>query len=224
VLLGWKDYLDLQTYRRDQQVAINQAVNSANQHSDQQIGAVRTDVEDVKQDLKKTANDLAGQLAKTGSDIDTNISKVGTVPVKYAQLQFRAFDLSSETPKTDEFVGLDANGVYTVDFTATNISDTATGPVDIWVTICKQCSFAEQPAGFDQPQGISDFERHKMVPTLNPGVTFEKMTIKLKISGGPFAWTDVFFNYSCAQCGTIPTKDQSIRVYLLPPQPTQPLN
>jgi hypothetical protein len=224
-LLAWRDYLDLRASRADIQTAIGTAVSGANQHSDQQVETVKSDVEGVKQDLKNAESDLTSQLAKTGSDIDANIGKVGTAPVKYAQLQFKLFDLSSETPKTEQSVSPDANGVYTVDFTATNISDTATGFLDIWVYICKECSFAEEPVGFDKPQGVPDFERHMNVVELNPGVTLAKMTIKIKISGGPFSATDVGFNYSCASCGNISaTNQRMIRIYLLQPQPTLPLN
>ena len=154
-------------------------------------------------------------LTKTESDLDVSISKVGTPPVKYAQLQFRIFDPTSPDPVMAKYITPDADGIYTAEFTTTNISDTTASMVDIWVQVCEQCSYAVEPAGFDKPQGIPEQNRHRTFQILNPGVSFEKMTIKFKIVGGPFAFTEVQFHYSCSTCGKL-APAQTIKYYLLP--------
>ncbi len=117
-----------------------------------------------------------------------------------AVLQF-SFWSDTAFPVTTQTLAPDEGGVFTVVFIAKNVSDmTATRSADIWVYVCDDCEIVEAPKGFDQPQGLHESARHKVVPNLNPGVTFEKMTIKLKLKR-PLASFEVGFRYACETCG-----------------------
>lgn len=173
-------------------------------------------IQSLRDQLANQSKSFAIQLKQTETDVNGNISKVGTAPVKYAQLQFMIFDVESPTPRTSQTIGPDDNGIYTLDFTAKNISDTAAVSPEIWVHLCDHCVFAEEPSGFDRPQGLEEHSRHKQFQILNPGVSMEKMTLKFKIVGGPFRYADIGFDYSCASCGKM-TDVQTIRNFILPP-------
>ena len=110
----------------------------------------------------------------------------------------------------------DADGIYTVTFAVTNISDAPANAGEIWVYICDQCTWAAEPNGFDKPPGLVEQARHKAFQLLNPGVSLADLTIKFEIAGGPFAYTDLAFNYSWSTYGTMSPKMQTIRNFLLP--------
>lgn len=211
------------TAKQDQARIVSQAVSESNQHSDGKIGQVEGDLQSTRADLEARIDKVPQLLTKTESDLNSSISKVGTAPVKYAQLQFEIFDPTASVPRMSQTISPDDNGVYTLDFGVTNVSDTAASSGEIWVHICDQCAFSEEPNGFDRPNGLDERSRHKLFQNLNPGVSLERMTIKFKIAGGPFAFTDVFFNYSCASCGKI-APPQSIRNFLLQPFHTSKFN
>jgi hypothetical protein len=223
VVLARQQVLTLRESRKDQEEAIDKAVAESNRHSDDKFGQVERDLESSKTDLGAQIERVPALITKTESDLNNSISRVGTTPVRYAQLQFEVFDATYPTPRVLQTISPDSEGIYTVNFTATNISDTAATTADLWVHICQECTYAEEPKGFDRPQGLEEHSRHRMFQILNPGVTMEEMTIKLKITGGPFAYTDVFFTYSCASCGKI-SPPQSIRNYLLPQTPSLKMN
>jgi hypothetical protein len=201
--------------QQSQTTIVTEAVTKSNEHADSKFEQVEKDLENSKVDLGSRIDKVPVLLTKTESDLDVSISKVGTAPIKYAQLQFSIFDPNFGEPKTSQYITPDADGVYTVDFIVTNISDTAANMGDIWVHICTQCTYVVEPKGFDRPQGLDEHSRHRMFQVLNPGVSLEEMTVKFKIRGGPFTYTDVSFTWSCSSCGKMPSP-QSIRNYLLP--------
>jgi hypothetical protein len=212
VVLARQQVLILRQARKDQMAAVTQAVQQSNQHSDAQFSQVEKDLESSKTDLDSKLADLPNLLSKTKSDLNSSISKVGTAPQKFAVLKFQTWPPGSAgTPQT---ISPDSEGIYTLDVAVTNTSDTATGNGDLWVILCDHCSFAVMPAGFDKPNGTDDSVRHMVFGQLNPGVSLQKVTIKFKISGGPFSYADLGFRYSCADCGKMTENIQTIRSYL----------
>jgi hypothetical protein len=202
-LLARKDYLDLQVSRKDQQSAISTAVNNANQHSDQKIDGVQSDLQTATAKLNGRLDNLSTLVLKSETDVVGTISKVGTAPTKYAQLQFSLFaNDSSKLPITSETLPPDENGDFSIDFTATNVSDISAKGGELWVTICDECIFAKEPQGFDKPSGTIETMRHKNFGDLNPGVSIEKMTVEFKPSR-KFSSMDLGFRYSCTTCGKI---------------------
>ena len=161
--------------------------------------------------MKTTERDLETQLTKTGSDINTSIGKVGTAPVKYAQLQFSLYGTdTSKFPIITETLSPDENGAFSVDFTATNVTDVSATGGDLWVILCDDCVFTKEPQGFDKSAGTTETMRHKKFGDLNPGVSVEKMTVEFKASR-KFASILIGFRYSCATCVKIATL-QSIAI------------
>jgi hypothetical protein len=183
---------------------------------EQMISDLTTQIQSLKDQLSNQSKSFANQLKQTDTELSGSISKVGTPVTKYAQLQFEVAGGSISPPTTLQSIRPDADGVYTVTFAVTNISDTPANAGEMWVYICDQCTWAAEPDGFDKPPGLVEKARHKAFPLLNPGVSLSDLTIKFKITGGPFAYSDVYFNYSCSTCGTISSKLQSIRNYFLP--------
>ena len=218
VVLARQQVLTLHQARKDQMDAVTQAITQSNQHSDAKFSQVEKDLESSKRDLDTRLADLPNLLNKTESELSSSISKVGTTPPKYAVVKIHIWDTTTADPTTDttQTVSPDPDGIYTLDFTATNTSDTATGTGDLWVILCEKCSFAAEPSGFDKPNGIDEQVRHLQFAQLNPGVSLQKLTIKFRVSGGPFAYADVGFRYSCSACGKLSESTQEIRSFLTP--------
>jgi hypothetical protein len=159
---------------------------------------------------------LPNLISKTESDLNTAITSVGTAPPKYAQLQFSLYtNASSQTPLLVESLSPGDDETLTVDFMVTNISDTPATTGELWVQICDECSFTKEPQGFDKPAGTPDMTRHKSFPSLNPGVTLEKMTIEFKMMKR-FDSIDVGLRDSCATCGKLAAM-QMLKVLVIPP-------
>jgi len=219
LLLGRQDYLNLQASRSDTQAAITTAVGSANKHSDQQIAGLDSKVDESTSSLNKRLDDVAAtvssQVAKSETDITTDIGKVIVPPPKYAELQFTFFDEDqSKFPISSETLTPDANGIFSADFTATNISDTTADEAETWVILCDECAFAGEPSGFDRPVGTVETMRHKKFGNVNPGTSVEKMTIEIKPMR-PFSEIRLAFKYSCGTCGRIPPL-QSFTIWAAP--------
>jgi hypothetical protein len=204
VLLARQQHLSRQTAVATQKQAVMSAVSESNLHSDQQIAAVRKDLQDVTKQISGTLRSLSSQVSKTESDLSGSISKVGVPQPKYAQLQF-SFWNNSKLPMLIQELRPDNDGSFSADFTVTNISDTAATSAEIWVQVCDQCVFAAEPNGFDKPTGTPENARHKMFAALNPGVSLEKMTVKVKPSQPFIQFSDISLGlrYSCATCGKI---------------------
>jgi len=187
------------------------------------ISDLNIQIEDLKKQLSMQAKDFAEQLKQTDTDLSGSISRVGTTPIKYAQLQFSLWGevAANQLPILDESILPDSDGTISVDFTVTNISDTAADSVDMWVYICDRCVFASEPSGFDKPSGMRDVERHKMFASLNPGVSLEKMTVKIKFppfsAGTQFVNTELDLKYSCATCGKMSGDIQRLKIRSMRP-------
>lgn len=212
VLLAKKDYLDLRQARNDQQTAIYTAVSNANQHSDQQMDGLKRDLEGSSKTLNKRLDSLSGQVSKSETDLNGTISKVIVPPTKYAQIRFGFFPSDSNgSAVIQKTVTPNSDDTFTVDFGATNTSDTAATMGEIWVQVCDQCTFAKEPINFDKPDGSINQVRHSQFQALNPGISL-KMTIDVKVPVTLAAF-DLALRYSCQTCGQI--KDaQIIRVRL----------
>jgi len=213
----WKQQrLSVEVTKRDQQSAVQAAVRQSNDHSDEQIAGVRKDVHTETQTLDEKMKGLSSQVAATETHINGAIHNVVVPSPQYAKLQFSLFpDSTVSLPLTTESLAPDKDGVFTVDFTVTNISETtAARGADLWVFVCTQCKIVEEPQGFDRPNGLPESERHKVFQNLNPGVSLEKMTVKLKLVE-PYQAFLISFKYSCETCGKM-TAAQDLKVLTTP--------
>ena len=154
--------------KQDQAKIVSDAVTKSNEHSDQQIAGVRTDV----QTETKALNDKLTSLSEQVKSVNGNVSRAIPLPPQYAKLQFSLYSgPTTMLPITTKSLSPDKDGVFNVDFVVTNISETSGKSVELWVYICDDCAFAEEPKGFDKPLGSKEQTRHKSFPILNPGAT-----------------------------------------------------
>src|SRR5579859_2957450 len=79
-LLATRDYFNMQQGRKDQRTSITTAVNTANQHTDQQIGTLHGDMDNKFNDLGKT--------------VTQGFSELKPPPPEFAALAFKFFDSS----------------------------------------------------------------------------------------------------------------------------------
>ena len=198
-----------------------QVTKTVGEEYQQMITDLTMQIQGLKDQLVAQAKSFTNQLKQTDTDLSGSISKVGVAPTKYAKLQFRFWGIG-DLPILNEYAHPDSDSVISVDFTVTNISDTAANSVDMWIYICDQCTFATEPAGFDRPTGMPDVARHRLFPTLNPGVSLEKMTVKIKLPAFPFNQSlnsEIALKYSCATCGKISEDVQSLKITAMRPVP-----
>jgi hypothetical protein len=186
--------------------AVDQAVSKANDHSDskfagvnQQVGTLGNKVEGVNQQQIALDKDFA----KATGDINTNLGKVGKPePPVPAKLVFSLWDTKAihDQPTLTQTISPDKDGNIPVEFSIVNVSESTADTIDIWIGLCDKCAFAKEPSGFEKPSGSDERIRHRVLGSLNPGVSFEKMTILVKSSatGGFF---QVELSYSCKNCG-----------------------
>lgn len=204
-----------------------QVTQAVGQEYQQMITDLTAQIQSLKGQLQAQAKSFADQLKQTDTDLSGSISKVGTTPIKYAQLQFRLWgEGAANQMPVSQTMQPNGDGVVTVNFTVTNISDTAANSVDIWVFICDLCSFASEPSGFDRPAGTPNVERHKLFSSLNPGVSLEKMTIEVKLPPFPLGVQsmniEVGLKYSCATCGKMSGEIQRLKITARQPLLLQP--
>jgi hypothetical protein len=208
----------------DQRSIVREAVNQSNQHSDKKIESVQTEVKGVKTDiggvkenLKDTKDTLSKMVTKSESDITSSLSKVGKPePQKPSVIVFSLWsDDESTYPLLKESLAPDRDGIFTVDVTFKNTSETPANTLDIWVSLCAACEWAEEIPGFARLKGMPVQSRHRMVNFLNPGVSFEKTTIKLRLLQPIYSGFTIDFRYSCTTCGKI-TDQQRLVIAKVP--------
>jgi hypothetical protein len=204
--------------KNDQESIVRQAVTKSNQHSDQQIASVRSDVGDARKDvgkLQKETENLAGLVSKSETNITAGLSKVGKPdPPEPVRLLASFFPTEHDIswPIAKRTIHPSDDGTFTVDLTFRNIAQTsAASNFDIWIEISPGCHFAIEPAGFDQPKGGSALVRHRTLPLLNPGVTEEKQSFMIKVDP-PFKSFEIGFRYSCQNCDAKGLEAQRLKV------------
>jgi len=198
--------------REDQERIVTTAVSQSNQHADQQIGNVREDVKgvkgdvrEVKGDLATTTHDIRDALSQSGIEIGHSIEKVNKpAPPELAQLEFSFFSPNTTTfPFRTTSIIPDKDGNYPVEVYFTNMTDVTAEEIDIWLAVCDDCSFVAEPAGFDRPKGTSEQMRHLTIHGLNPGTSWERISLLVKspIVVTPSTYFSLAFLYSCKTCG-----------------------
>jgi hypothetical protein len=97
VVLWHQQVIADQQAKSDQQQIVADAVGKSNQHSDQQIGAVRTDVQGVKSDMQAVKRDLENKfgeaISKSTSSLSESIVKAGKPELAHVQFTFWPTDL-----------------------------------------------------------------------------------------------------------------------------------
>jgi hypothetical protein len=189
--------------KKDQTAIVTQAVTQSNQHSDEQIGAVRSDVQGVKSDVQGVKKDLQDTVKKSTSSLSESIGKVGKPePPQLAKLRFTLWTdatNSEQFPLVTETTLQVHEGSVAVEFTIQNIADVSAEDGELWIRICGDCRFAKEPEGFNHFKGAPEQDRHKAFQRMLPGIALEKMTAEIVPPpiGNRFE-VDLF--YGCKNC------------------------
>jgi hypothetical protein len=202
---------------------LGSAVGDANKHSDYQFVAANRHADakfgEVEGDVKGVSDQnvaLSDALKKATGDINSNLGKVGKPdPPVPARLIFGLWDASASlsAPTLTKTIDPDGEGNYPVDLLVSNQSESTADAVDIWIEVCTDCSFAKEPPGFEKPSGIDEHVRHKVIGSLNPGVSFEKIAIFVKVRPTVQRGFAVALRYSCKTCGGKVTPNQSVAIF-----------
>jgi hypothetical protein len=220
VVLWHQQIITEQTALADQEKIVNNAVTKSNNHSDQQIGEVRKDVQGVKTDLKDTKEVISGMVSKTASDLTISLGKVGKPePPELAKIQFTLFVdnmTSDKSPLLTQMVHPDSDGTVRFNVSFFNTSGTSAESVDVWLLLCDQCSFTQEPPQFDRPSGLNERMRHAMVPLLNPGTWFIKIPLAIKSTLTAPYQLNIGFKYACKACGKQSPDPQLVHVLVIP--------
>ncbi len=125
---------------RQQKEAVNTAVQQSNQHADQQIGAVRQDVQGMKADLETKISDV---ISKSTSSLSESIGKATKPkPPELAQLKFSVYaeDIKrEEIPVLTTKRSVDNDGNVAVEVFFINTSEVPADALDVWLIVCELC-------------------------------------------------------------------------------------
>jgi hypothetical protein len=202
-------------------------LDKSNSHSDEEIGTVRGDVRVLQHDLKQTAskNDvtqtatvITGILTKSQQDLNEKLEKLKPVTPEIADVRFSLFTdtvKTSDPPILNTAIKAQKDGTFPVDVFFTNVSGTSVEAMDVWITLCPLCFFASELPGFDRPAGTDEQTRHLIIPLLNPGTSYPKITILVKSNLKPPFSFWVNFRHACKVCGKNPDQ-QVLRIAALP--------
>jgi hypothetical protein len=201
-LVWQQQHLTMEASKRDLGTAVDTAVGDANKHTDQKIQDVQKQVNDVATGLDSKLTAVDSEVSKGDSEITGAIGKVIIPEPRYAEIKFSLLPATDITiPILDQSLPVDATGTISVDFMASNISDTTATSLELWVEICKGCTYVKEPDKLENAGGLSTI-RHRAFGNLNPGVSIEKMTVQIAApTDAPFAPFNIGFMYSCQTCG-----------------------
>lgn len=207
--------------KKDETNIVEEAVRESNEHSDQQLTTVKRDVAGVKKDvgdvreyLGTKTDKLEGLVTKSETDITQGLSKVGKPdPPEKTAIMFSLWpdDPTAQVPVLQKQVSPDKDGKFTIDYTFQNTSSSPANNMDVWIEVCDECEFAEQPPGFEHLDGAPETIRHRTIGILNPGTSMPKSAIKVRTKR---EFSDFFieFRYSCATCGKPQDNKQQARI------------
>ena len=222
VALWHQQKLTDQNNMETQKNIVYDAVNQANQHSDQQfasvqknVGALGGQVTGLGQSLGTTTSTLSSALEKSTSDLNTSIGKVGKPnPPIPATLTFTLWDTAAslEKPVLSKTIQPDSDGNFPVEISFFNGSESAADSIDFWIQLCEKCSYAKEPPGFEKVSGADDRVRHRMIGSLNSGVSFEKTSVLVK-SLATDGFFQIGFHYACKTCGGKVLPNQIVTIW-----------
>jgi len=201
----WKQqHLAAEATKRDQNATVNDAVNKANEHSDEQIAGVKSDIQKTNDKIDKLPSQISNEIETNTQMLTRAFVKVNPYALNHARLQFSLFIKDvNEFPITDYYFPRQDDGSVNVQFQVKNVSeDTSTGKGDLWIQICRGCSYPNDPPGFVRREGSDEHVRHRTFDFLNAGIAFEPMSLSLRPPSGTSVF-QVSFKYSCETCGGI---------------------
>ncbi|MGB9075929.1 MAG: hypothetical protein WCC26_03740 [Terracidiphilus sp.] len=139
-----------------------------------------------------------------------------STPRPQANLVF-TFPVGVNVPLQKEITAQLNDGIVNLDFTAENNGTTDATDGQIWVQICDECRFAEEPFGSTMPDGDLTVRR-KVFTVLHRGVFFDATHLRIRPSPNLASFT-IAFKYACKECALLDNaKPQKLLVHVLKPQ------
>jgi hypothetical protein len=197
---GWRDLTDIKASKADIKGAITTAVTGANTHTDQQIAGVKKDVDDV-----------GDKVAQIQSNLKQGFSGLKPPPPKFAAIKFGFLDpfMAAEGSLREG-----PDGVFSAELLAQNVTDVAAEKGDVWIQICDECLWVDEPIGFDRPSGTIESMRHESFQNLNSGTMLPKIALHFKALK-KFQKITLVAKYSCSSCGKM-ANPQLLTIDVLP--------
>ena len=213
VLTYWQQESARRAYAKEREQAIKETSQQVAAQTSREVARTITDqyaqmLADQKTQIDalevQLSSSLASQIQTSSTALTQALVKVNPGVLTHAKLEFSLFVKGEDRfPITDAYFPRQDDGSVDVQFLVRNISeDTSTGKGDLWILICRGCSYSKEPLGFVKREGSDDHIRHTIFQFLNPGISLEPMLLAVKPPSG----TDQFqvsFKYSCEMCGGV---------------------
>jgi len=226
VVLWHQQVITDKAAREDRERIVTTAVNQSNQHSDQQIGAVRTDVQGVKNDVQGVKKDLEDKLSDTISKSTSTLSEsIGKVnkpeSQELARLQFslmteEADQNPSLLPIRQTILPL-VGDVVTIKLSTTAVGKSPARNGIFLLRICDACTYVEEPTNSSAPNGDrSSSDRRMSFQQIYPGAWIDNVILKLRVTGNYQSFM-IGCMYTCENCEsghTQATGAQILQVFL----------
>jgi hypothetical protein len=130
-----------------------------------------------------------------------------------AKLQFSFWPVGADQRLTDTVSMPLVNGVVSVVFTAKDVGNAQADNGQLWIQICDECRFAEEPEGTTMPPGDPTVRR-KRFDILHMGSYFEATTLRIVPPSGVTSFT-IALKYSCERCPPVDNQNpKKLRVNL----------
>lgn len=134
-----------------------------------------------------------------------------------AELQFTFWPINPDNEKLKDHISLPiVNGIVTVTFSAKNVGTAQADNGQVWIQLCDECAFAEEPGGTTAPKDDPKVRR-KRFDILHMGSYFEGTTLKIAPRVGLTSFK-IALKYSCEHCSPVENKrPQKLTVNIEPP-------
>jgi hypothetical protein len=214
-----------------QKKIVSDAVNQANQHSDEKFASVQKNVGDVKGEVKDlgtsldtTTKSLTSEVEKTSSALGMSISKVGKPdPPQLAKVQFSFTPVMlKDWPIVQKTLPLN-NGAVDISLTLMTTNVMAKG-LRVWLRLCTGCKYGKEPTGFQALADIEEpTERTLVVGDFLPRVAYSP-TIKFSVIPPDITNRGflVVLAYACENCSAPDLDNDGQKLTILFPQAAQP--
>jgi chorismate mutase len=155
------------------------------------------------------------ETAKQIVKIEQKLSTI-TSPAK-AELKFTFYPFIPPHTIKDAVKAPIEKGIVTVEVTVINVGEavagTAQGRGTMWIIICDECRFAEEPKGTENMQPYFINERRIPFVGLLPGTSLEPY--ELKVIPPPEAKEfEIGLKYGCPECLPVAAKPQILTVFI----------
>jgi hypothetical protein len=185
VVLWQQQLLAENSATADQERIVTTAVTRSNEHSDQQIGGVRSDVQGVKTDMQGVKKDLETKIndtiSKSTSSLSESIGKVKLPPSEKASYEASLWPATLTDWPIREKSLPKVNGVVTLSFSF-RVKNHMAKQTRLWLRLCRGCKYAKEPLGFQNlsphpGEGDDPNERTLIIGDFLPNIAYTPISV-----------------------------------------------